>query len=101
MCGWNRSTQPLPRAFAAYIAVSALLMRSSAVVGLGAGERDPDAHADAHLLVGGVERARSSASSSRCGDASRLRLVGDVVEQDAELVAAEARGGVALAQAAP
>ncbi len=69
MCGWNRSTQPLPRALAAYIAVSAQLMRSSAVVG-SVPENAIPMLTRTRTCWSAVTKGTSSASSRRWATAS-------------------------------
>ena len=61
--------------------------------GAGGRERDPDRRADEDLAAVEQER-RLQALQHAAGDHGRLALVADVVEQQRELVAAQARDGV-------
>ena len=65
----------------------------------GAGQRDSDADAGEHLVVAHLQWGRELLVDA-VGDAGRVRLAGDVVQQHGELVAAHARQRIAGADAA-
>ena len=56
-------------------------------------ECDPDAHSDEHLAASDLQRTPERGQHA-FGDVRRLALVGEVLEQHCELVAAQAGGGV-------
>ena len=89
-----------PLSFARYIAASASRISSSALVVLAGGEAgdgDPDRGVDE--VVDPLHRERlGEGGGDPLGDRDRLAVVGETVDQDPELVAAEAGDDVAGAQ---
>ena len=79
-----------------YIAASALRISSSAsagLLGVGAAERDADARADQQVLADGRDRHLEAAHEA-LGEFDHHRGVTDFLDQDGELVSAEARGRI-------
>ena len=81
-----------------YIAASALRISSSASLTLGRpvrgeGDRDADARAHEHVLAGDRDRHLEAAHQA-LGEIDGRDGIADVLDQDRELVAAEARGRV-------
>ena len=101
IAGSNTWYRPLPASFAMYIATSALRRSSSAPSGplirIGVGRCDTDRRADEHLLALEVERTVEAGQDPR-RDLGRVDAVAVALEQDRELVAAETRRRVGLAQ---
>ena len=79
------------------MAASASRIRSSAQLAA-LGQRDPDAGGDEVLVAVEHERPREHAGDP-LGHLDRVALAGDLLEQDPELVAAEAGDRVAGAHA--
>ena len=93
IAGTNRSCEPPPRAFAVYIAVSASRSRSAAV--------SPSSATAMPTLARSATSTPPTASGGTQGDRDPIgdlvgvRGIGDVLEQERELVAAEAGHRVA------
>ncbi len=94
------SQRPRPPSLALYIAASASRISSSASTG-----SRPEGRATAIPMLAvtkwsapPIEYGSAKASATRSGDRHRLLLVGEAIDQDAELVAAEAGDDVAGAQ---
>ena len=89
----NSSTRPFPACFASYIAASARASSASGVVSVATETATP-------MLIPIIASASRSAivsdiaSTMRCAIATASAAILDVLEQDHELVAAEARDGV-------
>ena len=92
----NSAKRPRPPCLAAYIATSASRIRSVAVCGVAARERDADAAADVDLAARHAERLRERGEHAARHDLGAAGVAGRQV--GGELVAAEAREHVALAQ---
>ena len=94
----KRAQRPLPRCLASYMATSASRISSPARIACGVVGGDADARADADRLVAG-RHALGERGEDPLGDHDDVLRAVEAVEQDRELVAAEARDGVGRAHA--
>ncbi len=88
---------PLPARFARYIAMSASRMRLSALIGAGLPHAIPTLACKATCDAAQLDRL-GDRGAGPLGDVDRLALGAELLAEDQELVAAEARDGVAGAQ---